>query len=54
MVDDSGSRQADHVPDEELAAEQGIIVEQLQEVRGKVLAKVYAYILSWDTPSGKE
>jgi hypothetical protein len=54
MVNDSRFLQANHVPDEELAADQGISVEELRKARAKVLARAYAYILSWEIPAAKE
>jgi hypothetical protein len=39
--------------DEELAAKQGITVEQLREAQAQMLAKVYALILSWPDPASQ-
>lgn len=50
-LDGSHVAEMTQTPDEELAAQQGIIIEQLRDVRAKVLAKVYAYILSWPDPT---
>ncbi len=50
MLDGSDTGQTINVSDEELAAKQGITVEQLRDAQAKLLAKVYAYILSWPDP----
>lgn len=51
QLDGQNTGQATQIPDEELAAQQGITIEQLRDARAKILARVYAYILSWDSPS---
>lgn len=53
MLDGSDAGQTINVPDEELAAKQGITVEQLRDAQAKLLAKVYAYILSWPDPTNQ-
>lgn len=50
-IDGPNTGRVINVSDEELATEQGITIEQLKEARAKVLARVYAYILSWPDPT---
>jgi hypothetical protein len=50
-LDGPDAGQTINVSDEELAAKQGITVEQLREAQTKLLAKVYALILSWPDPT---
>ena len=50
-LDGPDAGQTVNTSDEELAASQGITVEQLQDIQAKLLARVYAYILSWPEPT---
>jgi hypothetical protein len=52
--DRTDAGQSTRASDEALAAERGISVEQLRKERAKALARVYAYILSWELPATKE
>ena len=51
-LDGPNAGQVIEMSEEELAAEQGITVEELKEARSKVLAKVYSYILGWRHKNG--
>jgi hypothetical protein len=53
MLDRSDTGQTINVSDEELSAKQGFTVEQLREEQAKLLARVYAYILSWPDPTNQ-
>ena len=50
-LDGPDAGQTINVSEEELAAKQGITVEQLREAQAKLLARVYALILSWPDPT---
>lgn len=50
-LDGPTAGQTIETPDEELAVQQGVTVEQLRDARAKVLARVYALILSWPDPT---
>ena len=50
-LDGPDAGQTINVSDEVLAAKQGITVEQLREAQAKLLARVYALILSWPDPT---
>ena len=53
MLDGSDTGQSVDTSDEGLAAKQGITMEQVKDAQAKLLAKVYALILSWPHPTSK-
>jgi hypothetical protein len=53
-LDGPDAGQTIDVSDEELAAKQEITVEKLKDVQAKLLAKVYALILSWPDPASNK